>query len=343
MKHRLLDLLACPLCHSPFSCTAVKESEGEIETGRLDCSCGSYPISGFIPRLLQEHWTSASSALPASSASGKHEKLLEQTRASFGYQWTVFGRMNEAFEKNFLNYIAPIGPSFFPGKLGLDAGCGFGRHIHYAARYGAEMVGLDASRAIDVARRNASGKRAHFVQGDILHPPFRDAVFDFVYCLGVLHHLPDPEAGFLALQRLARDEGAFWIWVYSKKRRFLNSLLETARAITKRLPFPLLRAISFMAATVDYCFFVVPSRSLIGSRFSNWIPPRLAVYANYRFQVCFADWFDRLSAPVRFYYDEKDLAGWAERVRWSRYHIDPTGLYGFRLQREEGRQAPCVA
>jgi hypothetical protein len=104
-----------------------------------------------------------------------------------------------------------------------------------------------------------------------------------------------------------------------------------------------LKAISFAAAFVDYGLFVLPARRLIGGSFSKWIPPRLAVYADYPFQVSFADWFDRLSAPVRFYYDEKDLAGWAERAGWSKYHIDPTGLYGFRLQRDQKQETPCVA
>ena len=271
------------------------------------------------------------------------EEVLARTRASFGYQWTIFGKMSDAFEKNFLNYVAPNEPTFFPGKLGLDAGCGFGRHMYHAARFGSEMVGLDASRAIDVALRNAGSDRAHFVQGDLLNPPFRDGVFDFVYCLGVLHHLPEPEAGFNSLQRLCKKGGAFWIWVYSKRRRVVNFLLERARAVTKWLPFPILKALCYIAGAVDYTFFVEPSRLLLRTRLGRWVPPRLALYAEYPFQVTIADWFDRLSAPVRFYYDEKDLTAWAERAGWNRYRIEATGLYGFRLQRDEEIEASCVA
>ena len=76
-----------------------------------------------IPRLL-----------PTGGAPGDGFAITQdRTRQSFGYQWTAFRTMVDAFREGFLNYIHPIGPEFFPGKLGLDAGCGFGRHVYYAA------------------------------------------------------------------------------------------------------------------------------------------------------------------------------------------------------------------
>ncbi len=341
MKHKLLGILICPKCRSPFDLDKEVENEGEIESGVLACRCGTYPIVDSIPRILNEYWTPIDGSSPKDSPTSTDEKLKSRTRASFGYQWSHFGQMSETFEQNFLNYVAPIQPSFFPGKLGLDAGCGFGRHVFYASKYGAEMIGLDASRAIDVARRNATGDRTHFVQGDIFHPPFRDGAFDFVYSIGVLHHLPDPEAGFRALESLSRQGAPVWIWVYSKRRRLVNFLLEAARAATTHLPFSLLKSICFLAAVIDYGFFVLPGRYLTRTPLRFLVSPRLRVYGEYPFQVCYADWFDRLSAPIRFYYDEDDLTRWAERAGWSNYRIEPTGLYGFRLQREEERQATC--
>jgi hypothetical protein len=50
--------------------------------------------------------------------------------------------------------------------------------------------------------------------------------------------------------------------------------------------------------------------------------------------VCYADWFDRLSAPIRFYYDGEDLAGWAARAGLVNVRISQTGLYGWRLYGE---------
>lgn len=266
-----------------------------------------------------------------------------RTQRSFGYQWTAFGEMKEQFEDDFLNYIHPVGRGFFAGKRGLDAGCGYGRHMFHAARFGARMVGLDFSRAIERARDvTATLDHVRVVQGDIARPPFRPGAFDFVYSLGVLHHLRDPEAGFRALLPLVRPGGAAFIWVYSKSRGFTNTVLEAARAVTSRLPLAVTRALSWTGAAVDWVGFIVPYRLLraaAGPRVDRVTLPRIRVYARYPFQVCYADWFDRLSAPIRFYYNGDDLEKWAQRAGLVNVKISPTGLYGWRLYGERPAEA----
>ncbi|HEY2433351.1 MAG TPA: class I SAM-dependent methyltransferase [Vicinamibacterales bacterium] len=264
--------------------------------------------------------------------------MRTQTRRSFGYQWTEFGEMTEQFRGDFLNYIHPLGPEFFPGKRGLDAGCGFGRHLFHAARFGARMTGLDFSRAIERAHDITRGEaNVRLVQGDILRPPFEPGAFDFVYSLGVLHHTVDPEGAFQALRALVRPGGSIFVWVYSKSRRWTNAFLEMARAITSRLPFPLTRALSWCGAVVDTVGFIWPYRLLrriAGPGVDRFVLPRVRVYAKYPFQVCYADWFDRLSAPIRYYYDGDDLKGWAARAGLVNVSVSQTGLYGWRLYGE---------
>ena len=266
------------------------------------------------------------------------ETLRARTRRSFGYQWTEFGEMTDQFRDDFLNYIDPVTPEFFVGKRGLDAGCGFGRHMYHAARFGARMVGLDFSRAIDRAHAITQGlPTVRLIQGDILQPPFASQSFDFVYSLGVLHHTVNPEAGFQALRQLVRPGGAIFVWVYSNSRTWTNRALETARAITSRLPLTVTRALSLSGAIVDTVGFIWPykvAHRMFGPRVDSLTLPRVRVYARYPFQVCYADWFDRLSAPIRFYYDGADLQGWAERAALVNVRISQTGLYGWRLYGE---------
>lgn len=269
------------------------------------------------------------------TAARRSEMLGERTRRSFGYQWTVFGRMTEQFCRDFLNYIYPLSEDFFVGKRGLDAGCGFGRHLYYAAEFGAEMTGLDFSGAIFRAAEITAGiPNVALVQGDILTPPFRQRSFDFVYSIGVLHHLPDPEGGFQALLPLVRPGGFIIIWVYSKSRRLTNMLLEAVRKTTARLPLRVTRILALAGALVDWCGFIVPYRVLrlvVGPVVDRWTLARIKLYAAHRFQVVYADWFDRLAAPVRHYYDRDDLVDWARRAGLIDTKISSTGSYGWRL------------
>ena len=272
------------------------------------------------------------------SATNRTAVLHRRTQQSFGYQWTVFGEMSDQFRDDFLNYISPVGPEFFVGKRGLDAGCGFGRHLYYAAQFGAQMIGLDFSKAIIRAKEIAGAlDGVQCVQGDLQKPPLRPHSLDFVYSIGVLHHTPDPERTFQTLLPLIRPGGAIFVWVYSKSRKFTNTLLESVRRVSSWLPLGVTRALSFIGALVDWCVFLLPYRAmrrLVGAHLDRFVWPRVKLYARYPFQVVYADWFDRLSAPIRFYYDGDDLAGWAARAGLINVQISPTGLYGWRLYGE---------
>lgn len=263
-------------------------------------------------------------------------ELQHATRRSFGYQWTHFVDMVDANRDHFLTYIYPIEPSFFKGKLGLDGACGFGRHTYYACQFGARMVAVDFSDAILSAQKILRGREGvYLLKGDLYHLPFRPESFDFIYCLGALHHLPDPEVGFHGLLSYLKRGAPVFIWVYSKKRWLINALLEAVRTVTTRLPPGLLKNLSLIFATADYWLFIAPYRTLscllgrVGV--SLWAPPRVRLYAKFPFRVSHADWFDRLGAPIRFYYDAKDLAGWASRAGLKDVQISETGAYGYRL------------
>lgn len=81
----------------------------------------------------------------------------------------------------------------------------------------AEITYLDlseASRAIAEARAAARGLKIRFITGDVLsaadHGPF-----DYIDCCGVLHHLPDPDAGFRALADAVAPDGGMGLMVYA--------------------------------------------------------------------------------------------------------------------------------
>jgi SAM-dependent methyltransferase len=291
----LARLLKCPDCGQPL------HAEG---TAALACrDRHSFRVLDDIPRLVPEDLSA----------------LQEQTAEAFGWQWQHFDEMHDEFELQFLDWVNPLEPSFFKGKMVLDAGCGMGRHMYFASQYGAELVvGLDLSRAVDAAAALLKDHpHAFLVQGDLTRPPFDSegkGVFDLVYSIGVLHHLPDPHAGFRALVPLVRPGGAIFIWVYGHEgNRFVRAVVEPLRRLSTRLPPPLLRGLALPLAFVFHALARHVYRPARLRRLSRRLP--LAAYmesvSHFTFRQNYAIVFDQLVAPKSHYISRDELEDWA--------------------------------
>lgn len=271
-----------------------------------------------------------------------YHRFQFQSKRSFGFQWNEFNDLPDFTREHFLNYL-PVKPPFFEGKVGLDAGCGFGRHIYYVGgEFNAKtIVGMDFSDAVYSAKRITQNiKNIQLIKGDIYNPPFRGNLFDFIYCIGVLHHLPDPEKGFKMLLDNIKENGVIMLWVYSKQRKILNSVLEFFRKYTSKISPHFLKKICFILAFIEYLFFIDTYRLLeempiVGKYAHKIYFDRIALYSKFPFRVSYADWFDRLSTPIRFYYDREELETLAKKFRLKNVTIAPTGKYGWKLYGEK--------
>ena len=309
MKPRLMDMLACPTCGGKLELhdeQSDPESEGEIKAGELVCvTCAArFAIRGGIPRLL-----------PAGLS-----PVVERTSAAFGWQWKEFVELYDQYEAQFLDWIHPIQPDFFRDKIVLDAGCGNGRHAYYAGHYGArEVVAMDLSDAVETAYANL-GKmpNVHVVQGDIYHPPFArpddGGPFDFIYSIGVLHHLPDPEAGFQSLVRFVRPGGAIFAWVYGRENNgvvhgFINPLREN---VTTRMRPSMLPVIAWPMSVVLQGLLRGVYRPLHRTPLFNVLPSREYLYSlsSFSFRRNYNIVFDHLVAPVAFYLRHDEFEAW---------------------------------
>src|SRR3989442_11031927 len=176
---------------------------GDDHVGERACGAclARYPIERGIPRLVP----------PALDAP------VRATVERFGYEWTRFAEIRPEYEAQLLGWMAPVGKDAFAGRRVLDAGCGKGRHLRLAAAFGAkEVIGVDLGPAVDAAAQNTADlDNVHVVQGDLTRPPFRLESVDLIYSIGVLHHLPEPEAGFRALSPLLVPRGRFLAGLYA--------------------------------------------------------------------------------------------------------------------------------
>ncbi len=213
MKADLLDLLACPACAGALAL------DGDVT---LRCaSCGAtYPIVGNVPRFV-----------PAQSYA-----------SSFGFQWNHFRRTQLDSHSGL-----PISrdrffretrwtPEELAGKRVLDLGCGAGRFAEVALSAGAKVVAVDYSTAVEACYANlGENPNLNVVQADVYRLPFKPESFDFVYCLGVLQHTPDPRRTLLALVPPLKRGGRIAVDCYP--RLALNVLWPKywLRSITRRM------------------------------------------------------------------------------------------------------------
>jgi SAM-dependent methyltransferase len=239
-----------------------------------------------------------------------------QTFSSFGYEWNAFDEVRDEDEEFAAIYFADLDLPALAGKVGLDAGCGKGRFTRILARHLDGMVGLDGSDAVEAAARNLGDlPNVVIVKSDLRRAPFAPGSFDFISCLGVLHHLDRPEEGFRALVERLAPGGQLLLYLYSRPgttdvRAVALTLASFVRTLTVRMPHPLLKALSGPIAALLYGGVVAPGRwgQRRGIKALAGLP--MDTYRDKPFRSLVLDTFDRLSAPVEHRYVWSELEPW---------------------------------
>ncbi|NJM69857.1 MAG: class I SAM-dependent methyltransferase [Scytonema sp. RU_4_4] len=119
----------------------------------------------------------------------------------------------------------------------LDAGCGTGAGTEYLVHLNphAQVVGIDLSAgAIAVARERCQRSGANGVEFHNVSIYDVDQIpgqFDYINCVGVLHHLPDPIKGIQALASKLAPGGLIHIFVYAELGRWEITLMQKAIAL----------------------------------------------------------------------------------------------------------------
>jgi tetratricopeptide (TPR) repeat protein/SAM-dependent methyltransferase len=131
---------------------------------------------------------------------------------------------------------------FAKGLRVLVAGCGTGDSVMWLGEQlrdtPSEIVALDLSSAsIEIASARATVRgltNTRFVNASLLEAPQLGlGVFDYITCLGVLHHLPDPDAGLRALEAVLAPEGGMGLMVYGLPgRAHIYAMQEVLRGVT---------------------------------------------------------------------------------------------------------------
>ena len=124
----------------------------------------------------------------------------------------------------------------------LDAGCGTGSGTDYLIHLNpeAEVTAIDLSeKALSVAKERCQrsgviakhAKPVQFFNLKLEEATQLEREFDFINCVGVLHHLPEPEKGIKAIAEKLKPGGILHIFVYAELGRWEITLMQKAIAL----------------------------------------------------------------------------------------------------------------
>jgi SAM-dependent methyltransferase len=159
--------------------------------------------------------------------------------AGFGRQWKRFRRTQldsftwTTISRDRLSRCLGGSLAELRGKTVLEVGCGAGRFTELLLAAGARVFAADLSNAVEANYDNCCGAADYFVcQADLRALPAHRDSFDFVICLGVIQHTPEPEATIATLSEFVRPGGRLVIDHYrydsadmTEVRQRLRSLL----------------------------------------------------------------------------------------------------------------------
>lgn len=178
---------------------------------------------------------------------------------TFGEEWKRFPNILPEHKREFSQYFNLVDISELKDFRICDLGCGIGRWSYFLKDSCRELVLVDFSDAIFVARQNLkSANNAIFFMGDLRCLPFRDFFADFLLCLGVLHHLPTN--ALQEVKKLKRYANILLIYLYyaldnhPSSYRVLLTLTTAMRMLVSKVRNPVFRMLFVeLMTTMLYC------------------------------------------------------------------------------------------
>jgi len=176
----------------------------------------------------------------------------------FSYEWSKKGSMIfPEYEGQFFNWIQPLNKDFLKGKKILDAGCGMGRNSYWCLKHGAkEVTAFDNNlNTIKAAKKNLREFDNKKIEFKSIYDIDYENEFDFVFSIGVIHHLKYPKLAIKNLIRALEPGGILLIWVYGyENNEWVVRYINPIRRITSHLPTPLTYNLSYLFSVPLYIY-----------------------------------------------------------------------------------------
>jgi 2-polyprenyl-3-methyl-5-hydroxy-6-metoxy-1,4-benzoquinol methylase len=176
-----------------------------------------------------------------SASDGTNERDLRGSTDRFGYEWSTYSSILPEYKGQLERWLGSTTLESFRGKSVMDVGCGMGRNPYWYAQAGAARVlAVDVDDgSLEAARRNLApfeNARVEKCSAYDLDPAVQ-GTFDRVTCIGVLHHLAEPQLAIEKMWNCVAPNGDLILWCYGKEgNRLLLPIIQSLRAIGSRVP-----------------------------------------------------------------------------------------------------------
>jgi SAM-dependent methyltransferase len=248
----------------------------------------------------------------------KQANLNANVVRDFGAEWSRFDQssLSVADQMEIFNGYFHIFPwdSLPSGSVGADVGCGSGRWAVLVAPQVEHLHMVDpSSEALHVARKNLSNvKNISFHQSSVERLPFECGSLDFVYSLGVLHHVPDTTDAIRSIARVLKPGAPFLVYLYYKFEnrplwfRLIWHTSDIFRKFVSRMPVFMK---NFVCEGIALSIYLPLARvALMLERFgmlpNSW---PLAYYRNREYYVMRTDALDRFGTRLEKRFTRKEI------------------------------------
>jgi SAM-dependent methyltransferase len=276
-----------------------------------------------------------------------HPPADAPTAAAFASSWNNVGDGSVYTREQFVEWLDPVDPTSLAGASVLEMGFGNGSLLYHMGAYGPRrLCGVELGDTLEQTRRNLATLPADMLElhrGDLTTVDL--GTFDFVYCIGVLHHLKNPEKGFEAVLRHTRPGGRFHCWVYAEEGNGpVIHVVDPLRRMVCRLPWWMTKyAVALPLAVPFYAYAKVLGKAaraygtesvarLPLGEYSLWISRRGFPFFHH---VA----FDQLVTPQTQYVPRATIETWLQRPE-----IEPQSVYIVQRNRNSwkfgGRRRP---
>jgi SAM-dependent methyltransferase len=247
-----------------FSCPSCGE-DLELVSEDLVCKkCNSaYPVIKGIPRFVD----------------GKNYA------SSFGMQWKLYSKTQldkfngTTISKDRFYEETGWASSDLRGKKVLECGSGAGRFTQVVLDSGAICFSFDYSNAVEANQsNNLPNDNLILAQADIYRIPFKKKTFDYIFCMGVLQHTPDPEKAFLSMTPYLKDGGKIVVDAYTRSfKAFIQPKYALRLLSVKISQKALYKIVKISAPHLFFMSCMVKKIPFLGNFLSKFVP-----VANYK-------------------------------------------------------------